>query len=99
MGDAKVREALDRMEAWLSDPAGEFDIPQLTEWNETYLSAVANAERGPEWSALVARAHALGAQLNVRLEPMIRDRDALKTELASFARGTLALKGYGAHSR
>ncbi|OGQ57701.1 MAG: hypothetical protein A3J24_04690 [Deltaproteobacteria bacterium RIFCSPLOWO2_02_FULL_53_8] len=99
MSNAKIREALDRMEGWLSVPSREMDIAELTEWNETYLSAVAGAERGPEWPDLVVRAHALGERLNARMASVIRERDALKTELESFARGNRALKGYGTHAR
>lgn len=99
MSDAQVREALDQMEAWLSDPLREIDVAELTHWNETYFSAVAGAERGSEWSDLVIRAHALGDGLNARMVSVIRERDALKTELDSFARGNRALRGYGTNAR
>lgn len=99
MSDAKIREALDRMDAWLSDPSREIDIAELTEWNEAYVLAVEGAERGPEWPILVVRAHALGERLNDRLAPLIRERDALRVELTAFAQGNRALKGYETHAR
>lgn len=99
MSDARIREALDRLEAWLADPAWGPEAVELAEWNQEYQSAVDGAERGPGWQELVVRAHALGAQLSVRMASVSREKDAVKTELDSFARGNRALKGYGASAR
>lgn len=99
MSDAKVGESLDRIEAWLADPNSPSESLDLAEWNEAYANAVAQAERGTGWPALVARAHALGEQLNARMELVIRERDEIKIELDSFARGSRALKGYGTSTR
>ena len=99
MSDAKVRAALDQMEAWLSDPSKTIESEEMIQWNNAYFSAVDGAERGPDWQQLVERAHVLGQRLNATLEAMIREREAIRIELDSFARGTRALKGYGSYTR
>lgn len=99
MSDTGVRKALEQMEVWLADPSKEFEASELAEWNEAYFSAVAEAKRGSGWPELVAHAHQLGDQLNLRLAAVIRERDEVKAELDNFARGNRALKGYGANTR
>lgn len=99
MSDAMVGKALDQMEAWLSEPDRVFEAGELSTWNQTYFAAVASAERGPAWVEIVMRAHRIGKALNERMSTLIAERDELKEELESFARGNRALKGYGANTR
>jgi hypothetical protein len=99
MSDREVRAAIERMEAWIADPAWEQDPDALAEWNAAYGRALANAERGPGWEALVARAHALGQAVTARTGALSVELEALRLELAGQARGGRALKGYGAGLR
>lgn len=99
MSDAKVQAALDQLEAWLADPSKVIESEEMLHWNKAYFAAVDGAERGPGWPQLVERAHGLGERLNVTLEAMIRERDAVRSELDAFARGSRALKGYGSNTR
>lgn len=99
MSDVRVREALLEMEAWLADPAQSFETLDLGTWNEAYQAAVAGAERGPGWEGLVALAHSLGEQLEARLTDLECERDAVKLELGTFARGDRALRGYRPNPR
>lgn len=99
MSDRRVRSAIERMEAWIGDPAWEPEPEELESWNRDYRDAVAGAEKGEGWTDLVARAHALGRQLEVRLQAAVRKRDEIKAELDAQERGNRALAGYGASAR
>jgi hypothetical protein len=99
MSDARVRAAIEQMEAWIGDPNWEPDPVLLETWNTAYQSAVANAEKGEGWSDLVARAHVLGKELEPRIAHLVRLRDQVKAELDAQGRGNRALIGYGASTR
>lgn len=99
MSDAQVRAALERMEAWLQDPAAPPDPEALAGWNRGFREALATAERGPGWEDLVGRAHALGERLAARTTELAVERDALRQELGLQAQGDRALRGYGASAR
>lgn len=99
MSDHEVRAALDRMEGWIGQPAWEPDPAALEAWNTEYQAALATAERGPSWPALVERAHGLGRKLEVRLDQATQMRDAIRAELGIQERGNRALAGYGASTR
>lgn len=99
MSDVKVAEVLDQMETWLGDPSREFEPEALDGWNREYVAAVEAAERGPGWADLVVRAHSLGDALNLRLIQAMAEQDLIRLELASFAIGNRALKGYGASTK
>lgn len=94
-----VSKSLDQMETWLSEPDRMFEAAELSAWNQAYFAAVDSAERGPAWAEIVQRAHQIGKALNERMSTLIAERDELKKELESFARGNRALKGYGANTR
>ena len=99
MSDRRVRTAIERMEAWIGNPGWEPDPDELTGWNTEYQAALAQAEKGEGWQDLVARAHALGQQLEPKLANMVRIREQLRTELDAQERGSRALIGYGASAR
>jgi hypothetical protein len=99
MSDSQVRSALEQMEAWLADVNWEPDPEALARWNEAYQAALAQAERGPGWADLIARAHAAGRAMEARTVIAIQERDRLKAALESQERGARALKGYGAGTR
>ena len=46
MSDARVRAAIEQMEAWLDDSAWEPDADALAAWDAEFRAAVAGAERG-----------------------------------------------------
>lgn len=99
MSNSAVRAAIERMEAWLGDPGWEPEPADLEDWNRKYQEAVAQAEKGAEWSGLVVRAHALGQHLEQRLAVMVQQRNQIKAELDAQERGNRALAGYGASTR
>jgi hypothetical protein len=99
MNNLRVRAAIDQMEAWIGDPAWEPDPQDLEAWNSQYQQALAGAEKGEEWPALVARAQHLGPRLEARLRDLIQRRNEIKAELDAQERGNRALAGYGANTR
>ncbi len=99
MSDLKVLAALERMEAWMRDPAAVPDPVDLAEWNNEFQAASSAAEHGLGWMDLVVRAHALGGVVQARTELLMGVRDAIKLELDAQARGDRALKGYSASAQ
>ena len=99
MSDGQVRAALEQMEAWLKDLDWEPDVDTLAAWDEGFKEALAGAEKGPGWSALMNRAHEAGRQLEARTVPFVETRDLLKHRLEAQDKGGRALRGYGASAR
>jgi hypothetical protein len=99
MRDGELRASIDRMEAWVADPTWEPDPEALVRWNAEFQTALAQAEKGPGWQDLMARAHAAGRQLEMRTVKFAQARDQVKAELDAFERGNRALKGYRAGVR
>ena len=99
MSDARVRAAVEQMEAWLNDPAWEPDPDALARWDSECLSALAAAEKGEGWPELAERAHAAGRRLDARSEEMAGELARIKVELEAQELGSRALRGYGASSR
>lgn len=99
MSDARVRAALEQMEAWLRDPASMPGPEGLADWNRELSEALAEAERGADWNDLVRRAQALAPTLEGRVSALAAERDEVRREMSVQARGERALKGYGATTR
>lgn len=99
MSDARVREAVEQMEAWLEDAAWQPDLEALTRWDDAFRFAVAQAEKGRGWPELVQRAHEAGRRLEGRSEVMAAELGLLKARLQAQDQGHRALKGYRASSR
>ncbi len=99
MSDARVRAAVEQMEAWLNEPAWEPDPDALARWDSEFRSALAVAEKGESWLALAERAHAAGRRLEAKSEEMSEVLARIKGELEAQERGSRALRGYGASSR
>lgn len=94
MSDQGVRAALEQMEAWVLDPSVDLDPAAIAAWNQRYLAELETAERGPQWQALVQRAHALGRRVDARAVSLSDEQQGLRTELDSQSQGARALKGY-----
>jgi hypothetical protein len=94
MSDGQVRAAIEQMEAWLADPGWEPDPEALAHWNAEYQAALAQAEKGPGWPELAARAHAAGRLLETRLAVVAAALGKVKADLEAQVRGNRALKGY-----
>jgi hypothetical protein len=95
MSDVSVAEALEALERELATGV----VPEarvLAEWRARFDEAAESADRGPEWPALVARAHALAAQVDRMALALTQRRDEIRRELERQAAGNRALKGYGA---
>jgi len=94
VSEVRVLAAIEQMEAWLADPAWDPDPEVLAQWTAEFQGALTKKEQGPDWSELVARAHAAGKLLEVRLAGVMLARDQVRAELKIQARGAQALKGY-----
>lgn len=99
MSDARVRAAIEQMEAWLADLTWEPDPEALEQWNTEFNAALAQAQRVGEWPDLVARGHAASQMLEARIVRLREAQDLVKSELAAQERGSRALKGYGVNVR
>jgi hypothetical protein len=97
--DARVRAALEQVEAWLADPAWEPDPSALAKWNKAFQAALLEAEKGPGWPDLATRAHRAGQAMEARLEVVVKARDRIRADLEAHERGGRALRGYGASTR
>ncbi len=92
MSDREVVFALDALEQLLQ---GDFLEPDaIAAWRGGFDQAVLSATRGPEWAAIVARAHALAKNLDARTEALVAQRELLRRELDLQGQGARALKGY-----
>lgn len=99
MSDARVRAAIEKMEAWLADPIWEPEADALDAWNRDFLEAMGRAEKAPGWDALIERAHGAGRRLEDRIAVLSAEKDKVQAELERQGRGNRALKGYGANVR
>jgi hypothetical protein len=98
MSDGDLRAAIDQMEGWVSNPDWEPEAEAVTEWNHRLQQAIAHAEKGPDWPALVCRAHAVGQQLAARVERLVQRQAEMRTRLDRQEHGNRALRGYRASS-
>lgn len=94
MSDQAVANALDDLERLLAEPLERMDGERIGQWHERFRAAVAGAQRGPGWAALVERAHDLGRRLDQVLGQALSQRDALRRELDAGGQGARALKAY-----
>jgi hypothetical protein len=99
MSDLEVDAAITQMETWAADPSWVPDPEALARWNGGYQCALAKADKGPGWAALMVRAHTVGRALEARTRRFELLRDGLRAELEAQERGTRALKGYQAGVR
>lgn len=99
MSDTDVRAAIEALEAWLAKGGAPMDPAFLAEWNGRFQAAVASAERGPGWDALVERAHRLAEQVAFRQSAAEAQREMIRAELRQQEQGARALRGYGASTR
>ncbi|HJV90394.1 MAG TPA: hypothetical protein VJ623_08830 [Holophagaceae bacterium] len=92
MSDLDLVTLLDELEARLGGEGVEGEA--LAAWRARFDEALAGVDRGPEWSAIVARCHALAQRLNEEADRLSLERDRLRKELDLQADGARALKGY-----
>lgn len=94
MSDARVATLLDDLERLLATLVDAPDPGAVQAWHTAFKEALAKAERGPQWPALVAR----GRELNRRLDQQVRHltaiRGAIRLEIQAKERGRRALAGY-----
>ena len=95
MSDQDVMECIEAIENHLVQDPGSLDAELLMEWNRSFQALLSNAEHGPEWPAIVERAHRLSAAIQEVLPRLMEQRDALKRELSEQVVGQRALKAYG----
>jgi hypothetical protein len=91
--DQAVLRLVEEMEVLLSEP-GVLDQTRLKEWNRRFNEATVRAERGPGWSAIVDRAHALGGRVDRVVEGLHDQGRGIRGQLEMQERGARALRGY-----
>jgi hypothetical protein len=95
MTDQDVLVVLDRLEAILAAPLEHPNGQAIADWHEAFKRAVAQAERGPRWPEVQARARLLGRLLK-RREALIQDaQKSLRLKLGKYSAGRVALQAYG----
>ena len=99
MSDARVRAAIEQMEAWVADLTWEPDSEALDRWNTEFQMALAQTDKASGWSDLVDRAHTASRALDARIVLLTEERDQVRIQLVAQERGNRALKGYGASTR
>ncbi|HJV22381.1 MAG TPA: hypothetical protein VJ570_06780 [Holophagaceae bacterium] len=92
MSDLDLVATLEELEGQLAEGAVEGEW--LAAWRVRFDAALAGADRGPDWSAIVARCQALAARLDAEAGRLTVERDRLRKEMDLQAHGTRALKGY-----
>lgn len=99
MSDQEVRRSLERMAAWLAEPAWMPEAQALADWDRDLRAAAATAEHGPGWAELVEQAAQLSQRLAARRAPLEARLGELRAELYAQGKGGRALKGYRAITR
>ena len=94
MSDRDLTASLDDLERLLASILDNPDPGAVDAWHLAFKEALAGAEKGPQWSAIVARAHDLGARLDQRMAQLRAIRGAVRQELQARERGKRALHGY-----
>lgn len=94
MSDALVQAHLDQLEGWLAEPGWIPDPTAMDAWNAGFLAAAREAERGPGWGDLVARAHALNGRVEAHVASLSQALTALRAELQAHGKADTAMKAY-----
>lgn len=94
MSDRRLLDSIEAMEHRLEADPLSLDAEALEAWNLEFREAIASAERGPEWPAIVGRAQALSSRINGVLETLLLKQNELKSELATQSVGKRALSAY-----
>ena len=92
MSDKDLTHCLDDLQLLLQ--AAEPEADALALWQEHFDAAVASAERGPEWPAIVQRAHALAARADIAVSTLSAKQNLIREEMNVHRRGARALKAY-----
>ncbi len=99
MSNEGLRASIEQMEAWVADPSWVPEADALARWHTDFQAALSQAEKGHDWADLMAKAHAVGQQLDSLAVRFAGFRDEMKAELEAYERGDRALKGYRASAR
>ncbi len=94
MSDAEVLRLIEEMEQRLKESAVSMDSAAIAQWHDHFKSAVEHADRGPGWSQIVARAHALAGCVDVAVASLLVERDSMKHEMEAQTAGRRALNAY-----
>ena len=94
MSDRDVVQVLDQLEVLLERIVAHPDGQAIADWHRSFKAAVAVADRGPEWPAILARAKGLGVLLDQQMNQLQAAQKAVKWELEKGALGQRALNGY-----
>lgn len=94
MSDQDVLLAVKEMEAWLARGALLDDPGLVEQWHKKFLAALAGAERGADWPAILERVHALATRLDQQVSALESRKESLRKELQGQAVGRRALKAY-----
>lgn len=92
MSDADLIPLLEEMEQRLD--RGGMEGEEIAEWRARFDAALATAERGPEWPAILLRARALASRFDQEADRLVAAQERLRAEMDLQASGARALKGY-----
>lgn len=94
MSAEALGDLLDRMTAWVEDPAWEPEASALARWNEAFHAARNGAEGAGIWAIHADRARRLAGRLEERRRAVEALRDAVRHRLDASERGARALRAY-----
>jgi len=92
VSDQDLSLCLDELESMLQSPP--LAAEALAAWQERFTGALASAERGADWDAIVSRAKALAARMDTAADNLTAQQGLLRKEMADLRRGNRALKAY-----
>ncbi len=94
MSDGRIAASLDDLERLLATLVDDPDPDKVAAWHAGFKEALAQAEKGPQWPAIVARAQELGRRLETQVNHLNAIRGAVREELLARSKGSRALSGY-----
>jgi len=94
MSDAELLKVIEEMEAHLRTRCFSMDSRAVQDWQRKFQAAVASAERGQDWPAIVQKAQLVQSTLEQTLAEVVAGRDAFKREVEGWAKGNRVFGTY-----
>ena len=94
MSDERISASLDDLERLLATMTDDPDPTAIATWHAAFRTALAGAERGPQWAGILARARELAGRLDLKVVRLTAIRGAIRQELLTRAKGSRALSAY-----
>ena len=94
MSDGRIAASLDDLERLLAAMTDDPEPATIAAWHTAFKAALAGAERGSQWPAILARAQELAKRLDLKVDRLTAIRGAIRQELLARAKGSRALSAY-----